>query len=416
MLPVPGFIYIIFILIIISACSTTDEERDYTYSISKAWWSDSLDSNTDGYVQQKTLNFSVLLIENVSRNINARVYYKRADGSSFSFYAYTLEKVVQGGNIENDLSIKIGKPNKELNRGMYDFLIEVYEINNSRMEASTEGIDSTILYNNAFESFGEDKTYEITSWWTDSFDGSNNGFWRYSRLNIDIDVDDGSSKIVDANILYRDSASTEYNSYYNFSGIEVNGITTADSVSLMVGKGLGELSHNIYDFKIELYEHETHQLVAYSDESDPNMNDIKFETEDEDTYYFSIVSVLWSDAVDSDGDGFMSSRKLTFNVDVDKPVECPLIAKFFIRDPDTSDYQIYDSTGIFNIYGATEIDEFTFTVGNSQVKLDSNYFDFLISVYEVDADTAGRAAAYISANFESTLADQQFETAEQDSI
>ena len=78
---------LLFILsLFLPACDTTEEPPDYTYVIDNVFWSDSLDGNQDGYIQSKRLNINVHLAENVSRIIEAQVFYKRKESSDFSFY------------------------------------------------------------------------------------------------------------------------------------------------------------------------------------------------------------------------------------------------------------------------------------------------------------------------------------------
>ncbi len=126
-----AFILIPLFLIAVS-CNPTVIEEDYNYSFKKVWWSDVIDGNQDGYAQFKRLNFNINLSEQVTRKIQARIYYKLKSSSSFTFYGVTQETEVLGNNTDNNLFYSIGAPNKELNRGYYDFSIEVFEINSSR--------------------------------------------------------------------------------------------------------------------------------------------------------------------------------------------------------------------------------------------------------------------------------------------
>ena len=146
------FRYLIVVLSIITfallySCNTVEEKPNYTYSIAKVWWSDSLDSNLDGYAQFKRLNFNVHLTQNVTQIINARIYYKLNTASSFSFYAFSGDKIVQGKNKDNNFFVPIGLPNPELERGEYDFSIEIYENDTKLVNGIGLKLDNTYIFN-----------------------------------------------------------------------------------------------------------------------------------------------------------------------------------------------------------------------------------------------------------------------------
>ena len=44
------------------------------------------------------------------------------------------------------------------------------------------------------------------------------------------------------------------------------------------------------------------------------MSNQKFESEEEDSYFFTITNVWWSDSTDIDGDFYTSARKINFDV------------------------------------------------------------------------------------------------------
>ena len=74
--------------IFIVSCDTTEVEEvvDYTYSISKVFWSDAVDNNKDGYLTNNVLTIHINLEENVTRNIDVRLYFTPIGGTNFTFY------------------------------------------------------------------------------------------------------------------------------------------------------------------------------------------------------------------------------------------------------------------------------------------------------------------------------------------
>jgi hypothetical protein len=156
----------------------------------------------------------------------------------------------------------------------------------------------------------------------------------------------------------------------------------------------------------------------------PLLNNQKFESEDDDSYYYTISSVWWSDSTDMDGDSFTSIRKLNYNIDVDKDESRTLFAKVYMRlheanPTDSSNYDIlYDSTAIFTISGASESDSYFSWIGtDTTTTLDSNRYDILITIYDaISFDTTETAAVSLSGFTEPILNDQYFETTSQDSL
>ena len=399
------------ILFTIISCDTVEEEPDYTYTIENVWWSDSIDGNSDGYPYFKRLNFNVHIAEDVSQRISPRIYYKVHDATTYSFYAYANDYQATGGGQDNNVFVSIGSPNKELSRGHYDFSIEIYEPGNDRLEAKTDSTFDNVLMNNPFEESSADKVYSVDAWWTNQYDRNKNEYWRNAQLNFDVDVEEGVTKTVDVDLLFRNSESETYTLYNSFNDITITGTTNQDSVSYTVGLPNDELEYGTYDFRINVYEAGSSVLAAFIDEGSSQLNDVKFETEDEDSYFYSVEKVWWTDLIDNDGDGYTSSRLLNFNVDVDKEDTREIYAKVYFRHPDSSDYSIYDSTANFSIHEAdtTDFNKMFIT------QLDSSEYDFLITVLESQPyDSARHVEASVSGFSDSFLADQKFEAVLQD--
>ena len=404
--------FILIILFIIAAsCNPTVNEIDYNYSIKKVWWSDVLDGNQDSYAQFKRLNFNINLSEQVTRKIQARIYYKLKGSSSFTFYGATPETEVLGNNTDNNLFYSIGAPNKELNRGYYDFSIEVSEINNSRLEVKTDS-SQTALLNNAFEESNNDNSYSIKYWWSDIFDNNNNNYWRYATMNIDIDNDNNLTKTVDVNIYYKKSDVATYTLFKSINDYKVIG-QTADTIKFVFGKPELKLTKGEYDFRIEVLRSDINILVALKDQEDPLLNNIKFESEDDDSYYYSIHRVWWSNPVDLDADGYTQNRMLNFDVDVDKNEDRTLFAKIYVLHADSTDYALYDSTSNFIIHGSTELDKYTVGIGSVKTELDSSRYNILISIYDALASKQ-KVEISTSGSSDTTLYKQKFESVKQD--
>ena len=414
---------LIFLAVAFHFCdvSEVEEVEDYTYSITKVWWTDSVDNNSDGYLTSKTLNLNLDLKENVTRTVLAQIYYKLEDAATYSFYGFSEEYIFEGVNSPLSMEMIIGVPNKELNRGIYEFQIEIYEKDSDRREAIISAKDSngTVLTGQTFEELASDQIYTLTTWWNQIYDHNENGYARFATLGLNVDIDGDYEKELTANILIKGPGEDEYEPYLSSDKFTIKGTDISDSLNFLIGARGEELSSGMYDFKIELKEIGSFYPVASADaDNDVNLNDVKFELYDEDSYLYSIVSetLNWIDPADNDNDGYTTFRKFVLDVNVDKDATRDMFAKIYVRHPDSTEYQIYDSTAVFQIYGSANIDTIQIPVGTAGVALDSAKYSFIIAVYEDVPDSMKVVEANIGGDKEGDiLYMQQFETAAQDS-
>jgi len=404
-------IFIIFLVITIR-CDTV-EVVDYSYSIDKVWWTDKIDGNLDGYSQFKRLNFIVLLKEEVTRKIQARIYYKLSDASQSTLYGTTAELEVSGGEIDNNLFFSIGAPNRELERGIYDFSIEIYESNNSRLEAQTDSLQVD-LFNQKFEESENDNTCHVKFWWSGTYNRNENPYWRYSTMNINVFSNKTYYKKVDIKILYKKSGSETYKQFKFVNDYQVKG-ELIDTIKYVFGEPELKLTRDKYDFRIEVLRADINTLVAFKDQEDPLLNDVAFESDEEDSYHYKFSKVWWTNPIDVDNDLFTRSREINFDVDVEENENRIVYAKIYYLHPDSADYTFYDSTANFTIKGVSPSDKFTFGIGTPKIELDSNRYNFLISIYEILNILDRSVEATVSGEADSVLFKQKFETAKRDS-
>ncbi len=409
--------------IIISSCkSATEPEIDYNYSIQKVWWSDTIDNDKDGFSVSKILNFNVHLEENVTRTVVARIYYKLTDAPTYSFYNFTEEYEIEGIKSPSSMQMIIGIPNKELVSGLYDFQIELYEKSNNRVEAKVTIEDSigAVLSNQAFEELKDDQIYTITPWWRDAYDRNGNGYARYATLGLDIDVGGNLEKKLTAYVYYKEKTSDKFRLYLTSEEFTIRGIQKQDSINLLIGEEGKELSRGEYDFRVEFMETDFDYPAAVIDNQTSDvLNDVKFETHEEDSYFYTIVknNLNWINLVDNDADGYTSSRKLVFDVDVDKNEYRSILAKIFVKHPDSTNYNYYGITNVFRIYGSNPFDTIQIPIGTASYNLDSAKYNFILTVYEDVPDSLKIIEAEVGGYEEGdVLYQQSFETAAQDSL
>ncbi len=402
-------------IIAVLSCNKDDEESDYTYSIGKIYWSDTLDTNQDGYAQFKRLHFNVYLEEQVNRTVVAEIYYRPKNASEFSFYAFSDFYDVKGDSTANDISVDIGFPNKELKRGYYDFTIELYEKGYNRLEAKCDSLQEELLSNQAFDESSRDKNYTIDISWSQIDDCDEDGFARNATMLVDIDVQDDVTKQVELYVYVKADDDSTYSLYNSYDEITISGSSPNDFVPVDIGVNHTELAENVYDFRLELYEKGSTVLLRFKDEKTDILNDRKFERQADDSYNYSVASFFWSDTVDTDMDGFTFKRKFHFDIDIDRNLSKELNAKIFFRHRDSSDYREYDSTGVFTISGS-QPDDIVFQIGNAAAELDSSWYDILVSAFEITEIDTQLAISFPIAEDTIMFSMQYFETESQDSL
>jgi hypothetical protein len=403
------------ILITFVCCNNDDEEKNYTYSIKRIYWSDSLDSNQDGFSQFKRLHYIVELEENVTRTIVAEVYYRPKNASEFSFYGFSDFSRVEGGMVENDLSADIGFPNKELKRGVYDFKLELYEKNSSRLEAKSDSLQDDLMSNQRFDQSSRDKSYTLDISWGHIDDRDEDGYARNAVLLVDINVLDDVSKEVELYVYSKAEGDTTYTLYNSFKDIKITSSSPDDFTAVDIGTLHRELETNEYDFRLELFEKGSDILLQFIDEKLDLLNNRKFERQSEDSYEYTVANIFWSDTVDVDQDGFSHKRKLHFDINLDRDLTKELNAKIFFRHQDSSKYRVYDSTNTFSVKGS-EKDDIIFQIGNANSKLDSSFYDVLVSAYEITEIDTQLAISFPIVEDTTLFNMQKFETESQDSL
>ena len=211
-----NIIILISLLVIVASmfsCNTVEEEPNYTYKIDSVWWSDPLDGNSDGYNQFERLNFNVHIEENTSQNISGRVYYKLREAYNFSFYAFSEDKRIIGSNENNYLFVSVGSPNKELQRGTYDFSIEIFQNNQSDLKAEPDSLQLITLSNKEFELSDNDNTFTLNLSWIDELDITRHGYNRSASLVVDANNNESVTRKLDAKLYYKRSEETEFQFY-----------------------------------------------------------------------------------------------------------------------------------------------------------------------------------------------------------
>ncbi|MBT4410918.1 MAG: hypothetical protein HOC82_13855, partial [Bacteroidetes bacterium] len=276
----------------------------------------------------------------------------------------------------------------ELSHGNYDFLIEIYEKDNDRVEASGT------IENAPFERLASDQNYDLSAWWSDYDDYDYDTYPRSAFLNIDVDISLSIAKEVKAEVLYQKVGSDEdYISYFKSDYYTING-NNNDTLSVPTGFYPDTLGHGLYNFKIVIMELNVFSpVLIYVGEQTSSLKEIPFENDFEDGYLYSLntESLGWTVIIDNDGDGYAQNKVLLLDVDIDKEETVDVFVKIFRKQVDEENYMVLDSTDIFTITGSGPGDLVYLPVHSTlvtdSVKMPHGEYDFMISVFEILPNT-----------------------------
>jgi len=392
-----------------------------SYSIFSANMSDVEDIDGDGYSRYRKLNLDVDASSG-THTIYAKVYYKLESESTYSFYYASSDFEITDNASDDAFWIALGSPNPELSHGSYDFMVDIYDASNDQMVASVDADLDPDLAGELFETASEDGststlTYSINNvYMSDVEDNDGDGYSRYRKLNMDVDVSSGTYTIY-AKIYYKLESESTYGFYYTSSDFEITDNTGSDSFWIAMGSPNPELSHGSYDFKIEIYDASNDQKVASLDAgSDSDLAGEQFETASEDaatsTVSYSIFSANMSDVEDNDGDGYSRYRKLNLDVDVSSGTHT-IYAKVNYKLESESTYSFYFTSGNFDITESSSNDAFWIAIGSPNPELSHGSYDFMIEIYDASND---QMVASLDAGSDADLAGELFETASEDEV
>jgi len=427
-------IKIILALLLISfiSCTITELENkepkieDLTYSIESITEVSAVDLNSNGFSSRMQFTMNVKIAENYNRDIQTTIYYRNADSTDFKFYTYLANVSITGNNADNQVPFELSSFQKALPRGVYDFKIEIGQSNYDRIEASISPDDentpvniASILTGHSLEQFHTDVTYTLNVSWNNKHDRTENDAPRSAELTLDFNMNDTITAPLSANI-YKKLTSEDESSFVIYKTIEeftISSDAEDDSINIDIGTTFQELQTGKYDFKVDLLDGNFGFLIQSFFNDTDSLKEKNFESLDDDTYFYSINDIFWSDSLDMNGNEWHQSRELNIDIDVDKNHERELIIEFFIKPEDSNDFKKYGNFG-FTITGKSPADVFNF-----EVKLEDNITsssqslcDFMLNLYEKNvADTARAIEATADpSTYENVFSQQKFESKDSD--
>jgi len=398
--------------------SQDDETNTHSYSIYSADMSDVEDTDGDGYSRYRKLNLDVD-VSSGTHTIYAKVYYKLESSSSYSFYFTSSDFEITDNSSNDAFWIAIGSPNPELSHGSYDFKVDVYDDSNDQKVASVDASSDSDLAGELFETASQDGetssvTYSIYSaGMSDVEDVDGDGYSRYRKLNMDVDVSSGTHTMY-AKVYYKLESSSSYSLYFTSNNFDITDNASDDAYWISIGSPNPELSHGSYDFKIDIFKSDNDQKVASVDaDSDSDLAGELFETASQDgenTLSYTIHSASMSDVEDNDGDGYSSYRKLNLDVDASSGTHT-IYAKVYYKLESSSSYSFYFTSSDFEITDNASDDAFWIAMGDPNPELSHGSYDFKVDIYDASND---QKVASVDADSDADLAGELFETDSQD--
>jgi len=390
-----------------------------SYSIYSAGMSDVVDNDGDGYSRYRRLNLDVD-VSSGTHTIYAKVYYKSTSSSSYSSYFTSSDFNITDNASDDAFWIAMGSPNPELSHGSYDFRVDIYDASSDQKVASVDAGSDSDLAGELFETASQDGATSTVSFtiysanMSDVEDNDGDGYSRYRKLNMDVDVSSGTHTIY-IKSYYKLSSSSSYSSYFTSSDFNITDNSSDDAYWFSVGSPNPELSHGSYDFKLDVYDASNDQKVASIDAgSDSDLAGELFETASQDdetnTLSYSIYSAGMSDVEDTDGDGYSRYRKLNLDVDVSSGTHT-IYAKVYYKSTSSSSYSFYFTSSDFNITDNASDDAFWIAMGSPNPELSHGSYDFKVDIYD---DSNDQKVASVDAGSDSDLAGELFETASED--
>jgi len=252
--------------------------KSSAFSISSAYVTMNVDVDGDGYYSDFTVDFDADTDFNIA-TVYARLYVS-LDGGPWELYYTTDNFDIEGWSSYDDYSVRTlltsGFP-----PGSYDILIDLYDTFDDSFVATISADD---IYELA-DHYLEDVSYEDSTVGYSDFsifdasitllsDQDNDGYYQSFSLQFDADVDSGEAMVY-AEIWVRDENST-WQLDHTTNDFLIEGLSTLDTFIL---ETVWESGYNTgyYDFRIELYDANTFELLTTTEGQSGQLTDVPLE-------------------------------------------------------------------------------------------------------------------------------------------
>ncbi|PCJ49719.1 MAG: hypothetical protein COA74_04505 [Gammaproteobacteria bacterium] len=261
--------------------SSSNSGHIYFYSVAVEM---NYDEDGDGYYSDFTVSFDADTTFNY-----VTVYaslYASLNGGAWEHY-YTTDDFELSGTSSSDVYRVRTQLTSGFPPGSYDILIDLYDAYDNSLAASISADSEYALA----EHLLEDITYENSTGSTSNFsifsasislldDNDNDGFYQSFSLQFDADVSFGEANVY-AEIWVRDSSGNWQRDFITEDFL-LDGNSTLDTYILETVWESG-YSTGYYDFRVELYDADSFELVATSEDYDYALAEVPLEDAVADT-------------------------------------------------------------------------------------------------------------------------------------
>lgn len=363
----------------------TDQIPPYYLEVFSANWSFIVDNDEDNYSASRELDIDLDIYSGaISASVYVKLYYKTANSSTYTLKSTTPAFTLNGDSGDDYVTI----PVTNLPQDIYDFKFEVYSANNQLLLTysdvdtehfneqqfeATETLPSTII-----------KVYNAS--WTNSVDLDHDGYTLSRTLKIDIDIVSGATSENIYIKLFSKTASSIYFSLLKTTPVfSITGSTSLDYTTIEISN----LPFGIYDFKIEVFTSDNEQLLTYGDDDNSALDYEFFEqTEGSSTLSVGVNTLIWTNIVDEDEDGYALSKDLNIDFNIlNGETSAVIFYKMYLKKSYNSYYSLVYTSPNFTITGTQASDyrvlsfsELSYSTYDLKIEIFSSNYTLLSSI------------------------------------
>ncbi|WP_251359742.1 choice-of-anchor H family protein [Kangiella sp. TOML190] len=243
------------------------------------------DEDSDGYYSEIRVDFDVDASYNDYYDVYAELFIREEGSSQWTHYYTTEVFEIYGADNDDDYHVTTTF-NDGFPSGYYEVAIDLFEHGYSGIVDSTDAIEDPDLGNlpiedTSYEYFTPETDVSISTVKTEIFtDDDNDGYYRDFKISFDADTTLTSRDVVAK--LYQKSAAGDWQYETESEVYTINGTSTDDTIAFEATWQAGYAT-NYYDFKIEIVDPATNELLAEASNDFGPLVDVPLEDAGKDT-------------------------------------------------------------------------------------------------------------------------------------
>ncbi len=215
------------------------------------------------------------------------------------------------------------------------------------------------------------------AWWTDGFDAEGDGYVQSATLNWDADVIGGTGSLnVFIMLYYKPSASSSWTLLTTTATYTITDNSSSDAYHI----NLHNLSHGLYDWRIDIYQTEPTLFNGfYGPANDGDLNDYAMETAAEDVVPTALMyDAYWINQMDNDNDGYLQGGFFSWEENVsDGSSTLTVYEKVYWKYAESEIWNLLITTSVHSITGLRNFSSYGRLNG-----FNHNSYDFRIDIFQ----------------------------------